>query len=177
MNTLWEISETIIDIENQINDILENEELSDEDKEEQTNKLLNNWFEGGVNFKQKAEKLANYIKHEEAITKARKEEVKRLQNLAKQSENKANRLKEYLIHQMEKTNNTKIEGVKHKLSLRKKPPELKIKTSVENLPKEFVEIEYKLKKSEIKKFLKKFDYQECEWAKMSDNKENSLIIK
>lgn len=177
---LWQLSEEIIDLENKINNILEDENLSDDNKEIRTQELFNKWLEEGENFKEKAEKVANFIKHQEALTKARKEECKRIQDLAKQSESKAQKMRKYLTLQMKKTNNTKIEGVKNKISIRKKPPELQIYDDFSKLPQKFIEIEYKPKRKEIKEYLKGLkentDY-ECEWASLIDNNEYSLTIK
>ena len=173
-NTLWEISEEVKDLENQLSEILENTELSDQEKEEKSQALFEEWLNSEQNFKDKATKVAHYIQHQEAVTKARKEEAQRIQALAKQSENKANSLKKYLLNQMEKSGIAKIEGKTNKISLRKKPAQLNIKVNYDQIPQEFVQIEYKPDKAEIKRYVKN---NEVSWASLEETNEHSLIIK
>jgi len=173
-NTLWEISDEVKDLENQLSDILENTALSEQEKDEKSQALFEQWLNSEQNFKEKAGKVASYIQHQEAVTKARKEEAQRIQNLAKQSENKANSLKKYLLHQMEKLGINKIEGKTNKISLRQKPAQLVIKVDYDQIPQEFVQVEYKPDKAEIKRYLKN---NEVSWASLEKTNEHSLIIK
>lgn len=173
-NTLWEISEEVKDLENQLSKILENTELSNQEKDEKSQALFEEWLNSEQNFKDKAVKVASYIQHQEAVTKARKEEAQRIQNLAKQSENKANSLKKYLLNQMEKSGINKIEGKTNKISLRQKPAQLVIKVDYDQIPQQFVHIEYKPDKAEIKRYLKN---HEVSWASLEKTNEHSLIIK
>ena len=174
MVALWEISEEVQNLENKINQILENEELTDEEKDEQTQEVFQQYLNTEENFKEKAENVAHFIKNQEALAKARKEEAKRIQELAKQAENKANRLREYLKEQMKNTNNDKIEGVKTKLSIRKKQPELNIKVPYHKLPKEFCDVVYKPDKTKIKSYLKN---NEVDWASLEESNDYSITIK
>lgn len=173
-NTLWEISEEVKDLDHQLSDILDNAELSEQEKEEKSQAIFKEWLNSKENFKDKATKVANYIQHQEAVAKARKEEAQRIQTLAKHSENKANSLKKYLLNQMEESGIKKIEGTKNKISLRKKPAQLNIKVDYDQIPQEFVKIEYKPEKAEIKRYLKN---NEVEWASLEETNEHSLIIK
>lgn len=173
-NTLWEISDEVKDLETQLSDILDDTELSEQEKDEKSQAVFEEWLNSEENFKEKAAKVANYIKHQEAVTKARKEEAQRIQTLAKQSENKANSLKKYLLYQMEKSGINKIEGKTNKISLRQKPPQLVIKVDYDQIPQEFVQVEYKPDKAEIKRYLK---HNEVSWASLEQTDEHSLIIK
>ena len=172
---LWEISEEVKDLENQLSAILEDESLSEQEKDEKSQAVFEKWLNSEQNFKEKATKVANYIKHQEAVTKARKEEAQRIQTLAKQSENQANSLKKYLLNQMEKSGIHKIEGKTNKISLRQKPAQLVIKVDYEEIPQEFVQVEYKRDKNGIKRYLK--EHPEVDWASLEKPNEHSLTIK
>ena len=62
---LWELSSEIQQLENAYALIVDNETLSDEDKEIRLEKTFNQWLETGKSFKVKAEQVAKYIRHQE----------------------------------------------------------------------------------------------------------------
>ncbi len=92
MTKLWELSQDIEMLSEAIASIQDDPNLSDQDKESLTQDAFKQWLETDEQFNEKALKVADYIRHLEAITQARKEEARRLGALAKQSENQANRL-------------------------------------------------------------------------------------
>ena len=116
-----------------------------------------------------------YIKYLEAVTSARKAEVKRLKALAESSEKQANKLREYLIREMQRVNKTKVEGVTCKLSMRKKQPRVCLNVEPEELPIEFQRVRVEANLTEIRKALK--GQKELKWAFLSDLTEYSLMIK
>ena len=176
MTTLWELSEEIKGLERSIEDILESDELSEEEKNEKSQYLFDQWINLGESFQDKAEKVALFIKHEEAMQEAREHEAKRIQELAKQSKYRVSRFKKYLTNEMIRTNNTKVEGTSIKMSLRKKPPKLNINIDFNELPKEFVEVEYKPKKMELKSYIKAGNT--LEGVSLDSNEDDySLILK
>ncbi len=172
---LWELSTDVEMLSNAINEIENHETIPDEEKEQLLDDAFSQWLETDKDFEQKALNVACYIRHLEAITKARKDEVKRLQTLAKQSENQVNRLRQYLIEHMNRTNKTKIEGVNGKLSLRKKPPQLQILCDVEDLPEEYQKVSLAPDKTKLKEFIKANG--DLTFAKLTDSNEYSLTIK
>jgi len=174
MTTLWNLSDDVLELESVIEELMDSE-LEEEDKEWHISKAFEDWLEATGNFQDKAEKVAGYIKNQEALAKARREEGQRLYALAKEAESKADKLKSYLCCQMQRTNNTKIEGTSCKLSLRKKPAHVNIKVDYSQLPSEFVKVEYKPDKAGIKRYLKgnKVDW----FAELEESGEKSLIIK
>ena len=117
---LWELSDNIQQLENAISVIQENETLSDEEREAKLEETFNQWLETGQSFKTKAEQVAQFIRHQEALAEARKTEAKRIQALAKQAENGATRLRKYLVAQMIRSDVKKIDGTTVKIGLRKK---------------------------------------------------------
>ena len=172
---LWELSADVEMLESAFAQIENDESIPDEDKEQLLNDGFSQWLETDKDFEQKALNVASYIRHLEAITKARKDEVKRLQTLAKQSENQVNRLRQYLIEHMNRIGKTKIEGVSGKLSLRKKPAQLRILCDVEDIPEEFQKVTIDVNKTALKQFIKANG--DLTFAKMIDLHEFSLTIK
>ncbi|MDJ0595187.1 MAG: siphovirus Gp157 family protein, partial [Pleurocapsa sp. MO_226.B13] len=93
MTRLWELSDEIQQLENAIALIADDDSLSDEDKETKLQETFAQWLETGESFKAKAEQVARYIRHTEAIAEARKTEARRIRELANQAENQAGRLR------------------------------------------------------------------------------------
>ncbi len=187
---LWELSDNIQQLETAISDLQEDETLSDEERETKLEETFNQWLEAGDSFKSKAEQVAQFIRHQEALAEARKTEAKRIQalaearktearriqNLAKQAENSATRLRKYLITQMIRSDVKKIEGVTVKIGLRKKQPQILINVPPEELPDEYVKVTYKANLTEIRKLLKS-DAKEISWASLSESQEFSVTIR
>ncbi len=175
MTKLWELSQDIEMLEEAIATIAQDPNISDEDKESLTEDAFKQYLETEQDFEDKALKVADYIRHLEAITQARKEEARRLQGLAKQSENKANRLRGYLVTQMLVTSKKKIEGVTGKLSVRKKPLVLKLLVDNDQLPQDFQKVSIEANKQAIKQYIKEHD--DCSFACLEDTGEYSLSIR
>ena len=173
---LWELSDNIQQLENSISLIQEDETITDEERENKLEETFNQWLETGESFKDKAEEVAAYIRHQEALAEARKTEAKRIQNLAKQAENGAARLRKYLIAQMIRSDVKKIEGTTVKIGLRKKQPQILINVPPEELPDEYVKVTYKANLTEIRKLLKS-DAKEISWASLSESHEYSVTIR
>ncbi len=172
---LWQLSDGIQQLENAIAIIVDNEDLTDEDRETKLEETFNEWLEAGESFKSKAEQVAQFIRHQEALAEARKTEAKRIQALAKQAENGATRLRKYLMAQMIRSDVKKIEGVTVKIGLRKKQPQILINVPTEELPDEYVKVTYKANLTEIRKLLK--SDAEIDWASLSESHEYSVTIR
>ncbi|MDJ0903705.1 MAG: siphovirus Gp157 family protein [Xenococcus sp. MO_188.B8] len=155
--------------------IHEDETLTDDDREAKLEESFNEWLEAGESFKDKAEQVASYIRHQEALAEARKTEAKRIQNLAKQAENSAARLRKYLIAQMVRSDVKKIEGTTVKIGLRKKQPQILINVPPEELPAEYVKVTHKDDLTKIRKLLK--SDAEIDWASLSESHEYSVTIR
>jgi hypothetical protein len=134
-------------------------------------------LETGESFKVKAERLAGYIRHTEAIAEARKAEARRIQSLAKQAENEAERLRKYLTAQMIRSDVKRIDGVKTKIGLRKKQQEVLLNVAPEKLPAEYVRVTYKPDLTKIKKLLQADAQGTIGWACLNENHEYSVTIR
>ena len=174
---LWELSDEIQELENAISLIQEDDNLSEEAREIKLEEAFNQWLEAGESFKDKAEQVARFIRHQEAVAAARKEEAKKIQALAKQAENEANRLRKYLIAQMVRSNVKRIDGVSAKVSLRKKQPQVLLNVPPEKLPDEYVKVTYQPDLTKIKKLLKADAGGAIGWASLSEQHEYSVTIR
>jgi hypothetical protein len=172
---LWQLSEVIEDLEAAITTIADDDTLSDEERETKLEQAFIDWLKAGDSFREKAEQVAAYIRHQEALAEARKAEAKRLRTLAEQAENQANRLRRYLLNQMLLTGNTRIDGVLVKLALRKKPPRVMISCDYSELPTDYVNVEYTPKLSKIKELLKADGA--ISWAFLSESHEYTVTIR
>ena len=81
---LWELSDEIESLENQIADVQDRDDLSEAEKDQLMGEILEAWLSTGKEFDSKACNVAAYIKHLEALTEARKNEYRRLRDLAEQ---------------------------------------------------------------------------------------------
>jgi hypothetical protein len=174
---LWELSEQIQELETAIALITEDETLTDEERETQLEQTFTQWLETGESFKTKAEQVAAYIRHQEALIEARKAEARRIRTLAEQAENQVTRLRRYLLNQMLATGQTRIDGVSVKIGLRKKPPRVLLNVPPEELPSEYVQVEYTPKLTKIKDLLKSEAQGAIGWAFLSESHEYSLTIR
>ncbi|MGK7957446.1 MAG: siphovirus Gp157 family protein [Crocosphaera sp.] len=174
MTTLWELSDDLLTLEHLIDDIQDDETLSNEEKEAKIESLFDNWLQSSQDFENKALRVAAYIRHQESIAEARKNEAKRLRALANQSQKQADRLRTYLIRQMKLTGKTKVEGIDGKLSLRKLPAKVAI-ANPDQIPEQYLKVEVSPRLSEIKKAIKA--NPSIDWASLEDNENYSLSIR
>ena len=172
---LWELSDEIQQLEDAIAIIQEDETISDEDRENRLEETFNRWLERSESFKVKAERLAAYIRHQEALAAVRKEEAKRINALAKQAENQADRLRRYLTVQMVRSNVKRIDGVTTKIGLRKKQPTVLLNIPAEELPAEYVKVTHKPELTKIRAALK--GNTRIDWAYLSDSHQYSVTIR
>jgi Siphovirus Gp157 len=174
---LWELSEEIQQLENAIANLIDDETLTEEDREIKLQQTFNQWLSRGESFKTKAEQVARYIKHQEAIAEARKVEAKRIQTLAQQAENGAARLRKYLLDQMIRSDVQKIDGVSTKIGLRKKQPQVLINVPPEKLPAEYVKVSYQPDLTKIRALLKVDAQGAISWASLSESHQYSVTIR
>ena len=174
---LWELSEEIRELENAIASISDDETLNDEDKETKLQETFAQWLSTGESFKQKAEQVARYIRHQEALAEARKTEARRIKELASQAENQAARLRKYLTNQMMISGIDRIDGVSTKIGLRQKPSQVLLNVPPEELPAEYVRITHKPDLTKIRTALKTDTEGEIDWASFSEDLEYSVTIR
>ena len=174
---LWELSEEIRQLEDAISAIADDESLTDEDKETRLQEMFARWLETGKSFKTKAEQVAKYIKHQEALAEARKTEAGRIRELGQQASNQANRLRQYLVNQMVMSGVDRIEGVSTKIGIRKKQPQVLLNVLAEELPTEYVRVTHKPDLTKIRAALKTDTEGEIDWASFSEDLEYSVTIR
>jgi glutamate mutase epsilon subunit len=174
---LWELSNEIQQLETAIASHLEDETLSDEQREIKLEETFNQWLSTGESFKVKAEQVARYIRHQEALSEARKAEARRIRELAQQAENQATRLRRYLTNQMLRSDVQKIDGVSTKIGLRKKQQEVLLNVAPEKLPAEYVKVTYQPDLTKIRALLKVDAQSAIGWASLSESHQYSVTIR
>ncbi len=174
---LWELSDEIQQLENAIALIIDDENLTESERETKLQSTFNQWLSTGESFKSKAEQVAKYIRHQEVLAAARKNEAKRISTLAKQAENSATRLRHYLTNQMLRSNVNRIDGVSVKIGLRQKPPVVLINVPPEELPPEYVKTTHQPDLTKIRALLKSDVQGAIGWAFLSENHEYSVTIR
>ena len=139
MHKLWEISSKLQAFVNRIAEIQE-WDTTDEEKEEHLDRLFEEWQEENASFNDKVMACGAYLRQQKAILKAQQEEIKRLQGLAMQTDNRIRSLTAYVAGHMATNGVTKCQDELGKVSLRKNPPSLKLKCDPDLIPDEFVTI-------------------------------------
>ena len=134
---LWDITESIDELSQQLDDISAEIGLSDEEIETRCKLIFEEYLSRNELFEIKANQVGAKIKELEALSTARAMEAKRLSVLAKRSKNQAQRLRLYLSQAMATTGKTRIDGSLCTLSLRPKPSTLRVTIDVEDLPIEY----------------------------------------
>lgn len=122
-------------------------------------------LEGAYN--DKLEAVAIYFKNLNAEAAAIKEEEKRLSERRKAAENKAERLKEYMLDSMIDTGTTSLETARVKLSTRKS--EAVVITDESIVPEMFLKTKVTVDKTEIKKAIKAGDAVTGAYLEMRQN--------
>ena len=172
---LWQLSEVIQDLEKALALILEDDSLSEEARESQLQAAFFHWLQTEESFQVKAEQVAGFIRHQEALVQARKAEAKRIRRLADQAEHLSQRLRRYLTNEMRRVGIDRVEGVRVKVGLRRKPARVLLQVSPEELPPEYVKVTYEPKLTDIKQLLTL--NQEVDWASLAESHEYSVTIR
>ena len=124
--------------------LMENEEISEEDKKKIEDELE-------ILLQQKSQNIIGYTKNIELTINAMKEEEKRIADNRKALENKMSKFKDYVKEWMEKNGITKIETGLGTLSIAKSPASVEIVNENE-IPSEFKQevVTVKIDKTKIK---------------------------
>lgn len=124
--------------------LMENEEISEEDKKKIEDELE-------ILLQQKSQNIIGYTKNIELTINAMKEEEKRIADNRKALENKMARFKDYVKECMEKNGITKIETELGTLSIAKSPASVEI-VNEDEVPSEFKQevVTVKIDKTKIK---------------------------
>lgn len=107
--TLYDLKDNLINIEEQLDELLNEETLTEEEKTENANKLLA--FREKIKglIVEKNEGLIQVIKNKEAVVNTLKAEEDRLKKRRQSQEKSITKLKEYMLSIMEELHQDKIE--------------------------------------------------------------------
>ena len=135
---------SLYDITNAFPAIMENEEITEEDKEKVQEELT-------LLLQQKSQNIIGYTKNIELTINAMKEEEDRIASNRKILENKLSRFKDYVKECMENNGFTKIETGLGTLSIAKSPVSVEI-VNEDEIPSEFKQevVTVKIDKTKIK---------------------------
>lgn len=135
---------SLYDITNAFPKIMENEEMTEEDKKKVEEELT-------LLLQQKSQNIIGYTKNIELTINAMKEEEDRIATNRKILENKLSRFKDYVKECMENNGFTKIETGLGTLSIAKSPASVEI-TNEDEIPNEFKQevVTVKVDKTKIK---------------------------
>lgn len=124
--------------------LMENEEISEEDKKKIEDELI-------ILLQQKSQNIIGYTKNIELTINAMKEEEKRIADNRKALENKISKFKEYVKECMENNGFTKIETELGTISIAKSPASVEI-INEDEVPSEFKQevVTVKIDKTKIK---------------------------
>ena len=124
--------------------LMENEEISEEDKKKIEDELV-------ILLQQKSQNIIGYTKNIELTINAMKEEEKRIADNRKALENKISKFKEYVKECMENNGFTKIETELGTISIAKSPASVEI-INEDEVPSEFKQevVTVKIDKTKIK---------------------------
>jgi len=133
---LYEITHQIIDAQHQEVDETQLDELE-------------------IDFRQKAVACAGVIKNFDSWVESIDKEIKRLKERKEATLNKKERLKSYLLNEMQKTGIQRIEEGSHRVSVRRSPPKVEVQEPAE-VPGQFQEMktEYRINRQAILKHVK-----------------------
>lgn len=135
---------SLYEITNAFPVLMENEEISEEDKKKIEDELV-------ALLQQKSQNIIGYTKNIELTINAMKEEEKRIADNRKVLENNLTRFKEYVKECMENNGFTKIETELGTLSIAKSPTSVEI-INEDEVPSEFKQevVTVKIDKTKIK---------------------------
>lgn len=139
---------SLYDITNAFPILMEQEEMSEEDKAKVEEELT-------VLLQQKSQNIIGYTRNIELTIEAMKNEEKRISEQRKALENKSTRFKEYVKECMEKGGFTKVETELGSLTIAKNPASVEI-INEDEVPSEFKQevVTVKIDKTAIKNHFK-----------------------
>ena len=124
--TLYDLKDNLINIQEQLDELLNEETLTEEEKVENANKLLA--FREKIKglIVEKNEGLIQVIKNKEAVVNTLKAEEDRLKKRRQSQEKSITKLKEYMLSIMEELHQDKVETTLATISRRKNPISIEI---------------------------------------------------
>lgn len=174
---LYELSGELIELESRLEEYLTDESISDEDRELKCERLLSQYLENEGKFIEKLDNCLRYANELNRLAEVRKDEAKRLTNLAAQSKNRSEDLKKYVLNHLLRTGKTKLETDNHKIYVKKGVPKVVVDIPPEQLPEEYKRVKVEPDKIAIKKALKETNTAIHNMAHIEESNDYSLIIK
>lgn len=171
--TLYDLKDNLINIEEQLDELLNEETLTEEEKEENANKLLA--FREKIKglIVEKNEGLIQVIKNKEAVVNTLKAEEDRLKKRRQSQEKSITKLKEYMLSIMEELHQDKVETTLATISRRKNPISIEIVNEA-LVPLDYLNTTTVVDKKKILEYYKKTG-EETAGTKIIDDKYSIMI--
>jgi len=148
-------TQSLFELEAQL-DLLADELASEDVDLASKQELFESFLETEESFKDAASRICHGINSLEAMSKIQGDEAKRIAAIAKVNQNKADRLKHYLLQVLERRGYKKLELPLHKLTLAKTAPKVIIEegTNPSNVPEYYARVKTEFDKTAIGAALK-----------------------
>lgn len=171
--TLYDLKDNLINIEEQLDELLNEETLTEEEKVENANKLLA--FREKIKglIVEKNEGLIQVIKNKEAVVNTLKAEEDRLKKRRQSQEKSITKLKEYMLSIMEELHQDKVETTLATISRRKNPISIEIVNEA-LVPLDYLNTTTVVDKKKILEYYKKTG-EETAGIKIIDDKYSIMI--
>ena len=173
-DNLWNKTQNLIDLEEAIASIQDNEELTEAQKDEQSQQLFTQWLGQEEDWKHKLESAAYATKCLEKEAAAVKSMIDELKIRHASKLNSATKLKRYILLAMQARGQNKIKGKYSTIYQQTRNP-LILDVPPEELPQQFQRIKVEARVNELKQALKanNNNLPYCRWGES----ETSLVIR
>ncbi|HHP7231699.1 MAG TPA: siphovirus Gp157 family protein [Xenococcaceae cyanobacterium] len=173
-DNLWNKTQNLIDLETAIAEVVEDESLTEAEKDERSQQLFQEWLGKEEDWKHKLESAAYAAKCLEKEAAAVKSMIDDLKVRHASKLNSAAKLKQYILLAMQERGETKVKGKYSTIYQQSRQPVI-LRVEPEELPSKFQRVKVEPKLNELKKALKanngKLPY--CDWGET----ETSLVIR
>ena len=174
-NNLWNKTQDLIDLEDAIAEVANSEELSEAEKDEQSQLLFQQWLGKEEDWKAKLESAAYAVKCLEKEAEAVKSMIDDLKVRYASKLNSASKLKKYILLAMQERRETKVKGKYSTIYQQTRQPVI-LRVTPEELPGEYQRVKVEAKLNDIKQALKKTSKEDFPWADWGET-ETSLVIR
>lgn len=153
-NSLWQQTDDLNELEQIIDQVVDDDSLSPEAREEKLQQLFNQWLEADDNWQERIEACGYRTKCLEKEAEAIKSMIDDLKDRLTIKQNEISRLKHYMQNAMQLREQTKIKGKYSTIFIKTNPPSVLLKTEPEDLPPQFQKIKVEADKTKLKQALK-----------------------
>lgn len=168
-------SNSLIELNNKLNEILEDQSLSETERDILFDQVLQQRDAANDNFKEMINEYIAYVKEMTGLADSRKQQANQLKNLAKTDAAKAARVRKYLTNELLSTETNTVDVASGRVTLRKKPPKVDVLVPVEELPAEYKRVKEEADLTALKDALRE-GIVDPKYAEMKTDNGYSIMI-